>query len=838
TYYNYYVKAARSTSGLRESEAGVDLGYADECGNMVEDTAYRNIWFHGSTLEITQRVFNEGPFPFLNPGQLAFTLEAAPYDGIPEYIVAYADIPPLAVNQYYDVQLAVDFDTVPYGPVPYGTWYVGCFMSWDWNNCETNFDDDYITWTDQSFVFTDAMHGTYTIGPVSCDFNGVEDALAALDSLGISDPVTFNLMPTAHNGQYTFVPVTGSEYARPIVFQTDPAFSDTAEIIFAPTAENNYTLRFSNASNIHFQNLKLSTSGFSNYQSTFGRVIEFTGNCHDIRFINCLITGFPDESHISEDNAVIYCNNSASDHLHFLNNTIRYGYMGICLEGMNLATGPLTNIEIRENTIEGFIFSGIGIKYVDNPVITGNVITAPPTLTSYHFGIDIDYLKGGCDISGNTILLYPTDWAMYGICLTDFNMDEPGQALITNNFIMLHTNVTFAYGIIATNINKTRLYNNSIHLSGIPTTFNSCIFLDCTMPAAGGYDNSLINNIFSNRLGGYALGYNENAYNYQLLVDSDHNDFFSTGPDLFFFKNSYLLQTLNQWYLETGFDLNSLNVDPAFASDFDLHSNSPHLDGMAWPLPEVPADIDGELRDAAKPDIGADEYTYVAPGYFVEINLLLEGAFNGVNMNTSLYQGGVLPLSQPYNGYPWYYSGTESVTAIPVSNVVDWVLAELRDADDASMATGATTIARQAGFLLDDGSVVSIDGIQPMLFSETINKNLYVVVRHRNHISVMSAGTPPFAGNTYTWDFTLGAGQAYGGVNAHTQLLPDAWGMTGADGNADNQINNGDKNDVWVIQAGTSGYRSGDYNLDLEVNNGDKNGVWAPNTGLGGQVPE
>ncbi|MBN1340883.1 MAG: hypothetical protein JXA03_16265, partial [Bacteroidales bacterium] len=63
-------------------------------------------------------------------------------------------------------------------------------------------------------------------------------------------------------------------------------------------------------------------------------------------------------------------------------------------------------------------------------------------------------------------------------------------------------------------------------------------------------------------------------------------------------------------------------------------------------------------------------------------------------------------------------------------------------------------------------------------------------------------------------------------------------GMTGADGNADQQINNGDKNDVWIQQAGTGGYKAGDFNLDAQVNNGDKNDVWVPNTGLGGQVPE
>ncbi|MBN1338239.1 MAG: right-handed parallel beta-helix repeat-containing protein, partial [Bacteroidales bacterium] len=64
----------------------------------------------------------------------------------------------------------------------------------------------------------------------------------------------------------------------------------------------------------------------------------------------------------------------------------------------------------------------------------------------------------------------------------------------------------------------------------------------------------------------------------------------------------------------------------------------------------------------------------------LDLKAFLEGPFNGSEMNTTLNSGGHLPLSQPYNQAPWYYSGTEAVTAIPNTDVVDWVLIELRDA--------------------------------------------------------------------------------------------------------------------------------------------------------------
>ncbi|MBN1340150.1 MAG: hypothetical protein JXA03_12550 [Bacteroidales bacterium] len=221
----------------------------------------------------------------------------------------------------------------------------------------------------------------------------------------------------------------------------------------------------------------------------------------------------------------------------------------------------------------------------------------------------------------------------------------------------------------------------------------------------------------------------------------------------------------------------------------------------------------------------------------LDIKVFLEGPFNGTEMNTDIY--GALPLSQPYNTAPWNYTGTESVTAIPNTDVVDWILVELRDAPDAASAGSAAIVARQAAFLLKDGSIVSADGQSMLQFAGlSVQHSIFAVIRHRNHIAVMSAIPLTETGGVYAYDFTSGVSQAYGASQGHKELAPGIWGMTGADGNADSQVNNGDKNDVWAPQAGLSGYGSGDFNLDAQVNNSDKNDVWVPNTGLGGQVPQ
>ncbi|MBN1341010.1 MAG: hypothetical protein JXA03_16900, partial [Bacteroidales bacterium] len=223
----------------------------------------------------------------------------------------------------------------------------------------------------------------------------------------------------------------------------------------------------------------------------------------------------------------------------------------------------------------------------------------------------------------------------------------------------------------------------------------------------------------------------------------------------------------------------------------------------------------------------------------LHLKAFLEGPFNGTGMNTGLNTGGFIPLAQPYNIAPWHYPGTEAVSSIPGAGVVDWVLIELRDTTQASFAGSQAMVAQQAGFLLNDGTIVATDGVSALQFSGiNIQYSLFVVVWHRNSIGIMSAFPVTETGGVYTYDFSSGGNQVFGGSNAHKELAPGVWGMTGADGNSDGQINNGDKNDIWAMQAGTGGYKAGDFNLDAQVNNGDKNDVWVPNTGLGGQVPD
>lgn len=221
---------------------------------------------------------------------------------------------------------------------------------------------------------------------------------------------------------------------------------------------------------------------------------------------------------------------------------------------------------------------------------------------------------------------------------------------------------------------------------------------------------------------------------------------------------------------------------------------------------------------------------------FVDLTAFLEGPFNGTDMNTDINCLSDFPLSQPYNQPPWNYSGTESVGSIPNSDVVDWILIELRDATDAPSATPATIKAQQAAFVLMDGSVVDIDGSSILSFNHSIIQSLFVVVWHRNHLGMMSAFALTESAGVYTYNFTTAMGMAY--LNGQKVLNGSDYGMYSGDADGSGEIESIDKDGFWAIQAGEKGYKSADFNMNSQVMNQDKNDFWFQNLTEQSQVPD
>jgi hypothetical protein len=224
-------------------------------------------------------------------------------------------------------------------------------------------------------------------------------------------------------------------------------------------------------------------------------------------------------------------------------------------------------------------------------------------------------------------------------------------------------------------------------------------------------------------------------------------------------------------------------------------------------------------------------------GFYVDIKANLQGPFYTSEMQTKLNPY-IIPLNQPYTTSPWYYYGNENVNHFSNSNVVDWILVELRETTgDASTATQSTRIDRKAGLLLKNGHIKDTDGYSNLLFPTTISDSLFLVLWHRNHLGIMSANALTNNGDIYTYDFTTDSNKAYGGTNAQTELSPGVWGMMAGDANADGHINNSDYI-LWKTEAGKKDYLSTDFNMNGESDNVDKNDKWLENINKDTQVPD
>ncbi|MCF8369025.1 MAG: choice-of-anchor D domain-containing protein [Bacteroidales bacterium] len=223
----------------------------------------------------------------------------------------------------------------------------------------------------------------------------------------------------------------------------------------------------------------------------------------------------------------------------------------------------------------------------------------------------------------------------------------------------------------------------------------------------------------------------------------------------------------------------------------------------------------------------------------IQCNLkaMLEGPYFNGAMTPWLNIFGYLPLTQPYNVEPWFYAGSESVTAMPSNQVIDWVLVELRETTgDATTATSDKMIARKAGLLLNDGTIINTTDSGPLKFNVTVTDNLFALVWHRNHLGIMSANPVTKTGGVYTYDFTTAVNKVHGGGLAHKQLDAGKWGMISGDGNSNGEVENNDKDEVWVPLRGSTGYYNADFNMNCNVYDEDKEMFWAPNAGKGTKV--
>ncbi|MDX9751281.1 MAG: hypothetical protein RBT71_09405, partial [Flavobacteriales bacterium] len=228
-------------------------------------------------------------------------------------------------------------------------------------------------------------------------------------------------------------------------------------------------------------------------------------------------------------------------------------------------------------------------------------------------------------------------------------------------------------------------------------------------------------------------------------------------------------------------------VDPAppiAAAEYFIGSNDPGV-GQGTAIAVVPGDAVGVSFIAETDELPPGEHLlavrfkdadgrwgfprqrlFIVDGVRLTARVMLGGPFDpGTGlMHDSLRAHGLVPLTEPYTGLGHAHAGgggdeattADVLAATGSSAIVDWVMIELRDKTDATQV-----LATRAALVQRDGTVVDVDGSSPVRLWARPDEH-HVVVRHRNHLGVMTAGPVMLTTTATGLDLTQAATPTYG----------------------------------------------------------------------------
>lgn len=406
--------------------------------------------------------------------------------------------------------------------------------------------------SNDSLVFpvfkTSLPSGTYTIGSsATADYVDFASAITDLNAFGICGPVVFDVEVGTYAGNISIGSILGANSTNTITFQS--INGDSTSVIVNSASGINLT--FDGSSYITFKGIS--------FISTASKGVAFKSGAHHNSIENCIV-----QIPLSTSNAayVIDLSTGSNENYNSIsNNVITGGYTGIYARGSS-STSTEIGTQIIGNTITDYYYYGIYAYYTDT-----------------------------INIAANTIRNAATSGISYGIYV--YYVDE---STVANNMVTLNSTST-KYGLYAAYGYNCDYVYNSVVVRGAGISYAARIY---------GYNgHSVMNNNFI-ALGtgtNYAIyGYGGTAY----PLTSDYNNLYVSSGSVGYWSGAKA--TLAAWQTATGQDSHSYSVLPTFFGTNDLHTISSLLNAKGTPLADYLYDIDGEMRNATTPDIGADEF--------------------------------------------------------------------------------------------------------------------------------------------------------------------------------------------------------------------------------------
>jgi hypothetical protein len=455
-------------------------------------------------------------------------------------------------------------------------------------------------------------------------YESLNDAIAALTVCGMEGSLVFEIAPGTYNEQILlrrYYPGITPEDS--IVFRSSSGNAEDVTITCDASKESNHVIKLDGLDNFVLQNITLEAQN-----SQYGRLIEIENNVNNSLFDGNIFKGIATQEDKDSLVLIYYHPESVDSSQVFINNTFINGSNAFVTENPFTETNVL---EIRKNRFTNQGYGILAYKNISLILFEENTVNTNTLVFKCFkgFGDSLSICKNRVKAEiqeGYFINTYTkTFMANNFLSFESFSNKDLNLIIVGNGFYCYHNTM-----LISGNNPSSNVYDNN---------------------GPNDYNIDLKNNVAVNLAGGKVFDFYYDTPNYT----SDHNNLFSNG-EYFGIWAGTTYQNLPDYTSAMGHDANSVSANPAFLNDSTWYSRHILHSNTGTPIPAITTDLDGNARDAATPDIGAEEFE--------------DGRYGlGEDVRACAGDQVVLNAGLGFDSYEWSTGSTEAVTAIDTTGV-------------------------------------------------------------------------------------------------------------------------------------------------------------------------
>ena len=446
------------------------------------------------------------------------------------------------------------------------------------------------------------LHGTLTVGGASPHFATLPEAVTALLAEGIDGPVVLNVRPGVYETHWHVPDVPGASATNTITIQGETGQAADVEFRYTSIDPASSALAVAQISGDWVTLQYVTLRQVTGWTSTYGRVLEVTGDVNHVTVRHCRLIGTTAFTTIQDRFAVLFnwkTSTYAADDILIENNEILNGSVGVYWGGSSLSQG--SGLRLRNNTIEGWSLRGVQVVTEPDAEITDNTITTPSTTSTYPYGILLEQCDGAVRVERNTVSVP----RYIGIGVRDGLATAAAPAVLANNLVRVGSPSTAGIDVHESNFQD--VLHNTVLTEG---QFPSAVALGFYY----GSGNRVVNNVLQDRGLGSCLRSTFPAADLALC----NGNLYASPGGATLISSTFTTHDLAGWQALFGHDAASIADSAWFAGTDDLHllPGSPGIDAAlpGW----VSDDVDGAPRPA-QPDMGADEQGAEACAFSVAV---------------------------------------------------------------------------------------------------------------------------------------------------------------------------------------------------------------------------